>query len=114
MVIIQTILNFFVQFISNPTILIALIALVGLLIRKAPAADCLKGTIKTIVGFTLISSGAGIVQTSIGPLNSCLLYTSAKAASHHPRRNQSLYFRDWRTAAARNHSYASCHSECNS
>lgn len=72
MSIIQTILNFFVQFISNPTILIALIALIGLLIRKAPAADCLKGTIKTIVGFTLISSGAGIVQTSIGPLNTMM------------------------------------------
>ena len=72
MVIIHTILNFFVQFISNPTILIALIALIGLLIRKASAADCLKGTIKTIVGFTLISSGAGIVQTSIGPLNSMM------------------------------------------
>ena len=72
MVIIHTILNFFVQFISNPTILIALIALIGLLIRKVSAADCLKGTIKTIVGFTLISSGAGIVQTSIGPLNSMM------------------------------------------
>lgn len=72
MLIVNTILNVFVQFLSNPTILIALIVLIGLLIQKKSAADCMKGTIKTIVGFTLISSGAGIVQTAIGPLNTMM------------------------------------------
>lgn len=72
MTVINSILDFFVQFISNPSILIALIALIGLLMRKVPPADCMKGTIKTIVGFTLISSGANIVQTSIGPLNTLM------------------------------------------
>lgn len=72
MFIVNTILNIFVQFLSNPTILIALIVLIGLLMQKKSAADCMKGTIKTIVGFTLISSGAGIVQTAIGPLNTMM------------------------------------------
>lgn len=72
MFIVNTILDVFVQFLSNPTILIALIVLIGLLMQKKPAADCIKGTIKTIVGFTLISSGAGIVQTAIGPLNTMM------------------------------------------
>lgn len=72
MFIVNTILDVFVQFLSNPTILIALIVLIGLLMQKKSAADCIKGTIKTIVGFTLISSGAGIVQTAIGPLNTMM------------------------------------------
>ncbi len=72
MSIINIVLDFFVQFISNPTILIALIALIGLLIRKSTPADCLKGTVKTIVGFTLISSGAGIVLSAIEPLNNMM------------------------------------------
>ncbi len=72
MFIVNTILDVFVQFLSNPTILIALIVLIGLLMQKRSAADCIKGTIKTIVGFTLISSGAGIVQTAIGPLNTMM------------------------------------------
>lgn len=72
MFIVNVILNVFVQFLSNPTILIALIVLIGLLMQKKSAADCIKGTIKTIVGFTLISSGAGIVQTAIGPLNTMM------------------------------------------
>lgn len=72
MFIVNVILDVFVQFLSNPTILIALIVLIGLLMQKKPMADCLKGTTKTIVGFTLISSGAGIVQTAIGPLNTLM------------------------------------------
>ena len=72
MAILNIILGVFVQFLSNPTILIALIVLVGLLMQKKNKADCIKGTVKTIVGFTLISSGAGIVQTAITPLNTMM------------------------------------------
>jgi len=75
MLVINAILAFIVQFLSNPTILIALVVLVGLMIQKASFSDCLKGTIKTIVGFTLISSGAGIVIAAITPLNSMMQTT---------------------------------------
>lgn len=68
----EAILNFIVQFLSSPTILIALIVLIGLLIQKKQSQDVIKGTIKTIVGFTLIGSGAGIVSESLTPLNNMM------------------------------------------
>lgn len=69
------ILNFIVQFLSSPTILIALIVLIGLLIQKKPTSDVLKGTIKTIIGFTLIGAGAGVVISSLTPLNNLMAGT---------------------------------------
>ena len=69
MFVIEAILGFIVQFISNPTILIALIVLIGLLIQKKKWNDLLRGTVKTIVGFTLISSGASIVIGSVTPMS---------------------------------------------
>lgn len=47
MVVLNVILGVFVQFLSNPTILIALIVLIGLLMQKKNMADCIKGTVKT-------------------------------------------------------------------
>lgn len=75
MIIVHAFLEFFTQLLSTPTILIGLIVLVGLLIQKKPLTDVVKGTIKTIMGFTLISAGAGVVVTSITPLNSLLTGT---------------------------------------
>ena len=69
------ILKFIEQFLSSPTILIALIVLIGLLIQKKSLPDITKGTIKTIVGFTLISAGAGVVISSLTPLNTLMAGT---------------------------------------
>ena len=69
------VLDFIVQFLSNPTILIALLVMIGLLLQKKDGMDVLKGTLKTIVGFTLISSGSGIVTESLTPLNTLLTGT---------------------------------------
>ena len=69
------ILKFIVQFLSNPTILIALIVMIGLLIQKKRTPDIIKGTIKTIIGFSLISAGAGVVIGSLDPLNTLMSST---------------------------------------
>jgi len=52
---------------STPAILVGLMALLGLCLQKKPATDVIKGTIKTIVGFLVLSAGADFVQT--GSLN---------------------------------------------
>lgn len=51
---------------SVPAVLVGLVALVGLLAQKKSATDCIKGTIKTIMGFIILGAGAGVV---IGSLN---------------------------------------------
>ncbi|WP_440895476.1 PTS ascorbate transporter subunit IIC [Amphibacillus sp. Q70] len=75
MIVIDLFLEFVTQLLSTPTILIGLIALIGLLIQKKPMTDVITGTIKTIMGFLLISAGAGVVINSITPLNDLLSET---------------------------------------
>lgn len=60
-------LDVLVQILSQPAILVALIALVGLLLQRKSAADLMKGTVKTFVGFLVLSAGAGVVVASLDP-----------------------------------------------
>lgn len=75
MSVVNIILEFFVQFLSTPSILIGLIVLIGLIMQKKSLTDTIKGTVKTVMGFTLLSSGAGVVVSSITPLNDLLAGT---------------------------------------
>lgn len=61
------ILNFVQQVLSTPAIFVGLIALLGLLLQKKDAQTCVKGTIKTILGFIVLNAGADVVQQSIIP-----------------------------------------------
>ena len=61
------ILNFIQQVLSTPAIFVGLIALLGLLLQKKDAQSCIKGTIKTILGFIVLNAGADVVQAAIVP-----------------------------------------------
>lgn len=61
------ILNFIQQVLSTPAIFVGLIALLGLALQKKDAQSIIKGTIKTILGFIVLSAGAGVIQDAIIP-----------------------------------------------
>lgn len=61
------ILSFIQQVLSTPAIFVGLIALLGLLLQKKDAQSCIKGTIKTILGFIVLNAGADVVQAAIIP-----------------------------------------------
>ncbi|RKJ50223.1 PTS ascorbate transporter subunit IIC [bacterium 1XD42-54] len=61
------ILQFIQQVLSTPAIFVGLIALLGLLLQRQDVQTCVKGTIKTILGFIVLNAGAGVVQDSIIP-----------------------------------------------
>ena len=63
----QAILNFIVDILSQPAILFALNAIIGLIVQKKPAATITSGTIKTILGFLILSAGADVVVRSLEP-----------------------------------------------
>lgn len=63
----QTILDLIVDVLSQPAILVALIAFIGLVVQKKPASVVTSGTIKTILGFLVLSAGAGVVVQSLEP-----------------------------------------------
>ncbi|MDE7507569.1 PTS ascorbate transporter subunit IIC, partial [Streptococcus agalactiae] len=60
-------LDFLVNIASTPAILVALIAIIGLVLQKKGVPDIVKGGIKTFVGFLVVSGGTGIVQNSLNP-----------------------------------------------
>lgn len=62
-----TVLNFIQEVLSTPSIFVGLLALLGLLLQKKDAQSCIKGTIKTILGFVVLNAGAGVVQQAIVP-----------------------------------------------
>ncbi|MBQ9063682.1 MAG: PTS ascorbate transporter subunit IIC [Eubacterium sp.] len=61
------VLTFIQQILSTPAIFVGLIALLGLLLQKKDAQTCVKGTIKTILGFIVLNAGADVVQKAIIP-----------------------------------------------
>lgn len=50
---------------SQPAVLVGLVALVGLLAQKKPVEQIISGTVKTIIGFLILSGGANIVNSSL-------------------------------------------------
>lgn len=60
-------LKVILDILSVPAILVGLVAMVGLIIQKKQSSQIIQGTIKTIMGFLVLSGGAGIV---VGALSS--------------------------------------------
>ncbi|EHR33565.1 hypothetical protein HMPREF9709_01164 [Helcococcus kunzii ATCC 51366] len=57
------VLLLFQEILSTPAILVGFMALLGLVLQKKSAPNVIKGTIKTIVGFLVLSAGASFLQT---------------------------------------------------
>ncbi|KUI99591.1 PTS ascorbate transporter subunit IIC [Vibrio sp. MEBiC08052] len=51
---------------SEPSVLVGFIALIGLIAQKKSVTECIKGTVKTILGFIILGAGAGLVVGSLG------------------------------------------------
>jgi PTS system ascorbate-specific IIC component len=63
------IINFIVnQILGKPSILVGLVALLGLVLQRKPFHEVLSGTIKTIVGFLIIGIGAGTLLGVLNPM----------------------------------------------
>lgn len=60
-------MKFIINILSTPAILVGLISLLGLILQKKAVEDVIKGTVKTIVGFLVLTAGADFLQT--GSLN---------------------------------------------
>ena len=56
-------LDFIINILATPAICVGLLAMVGLILQGKPVEEVVKGTIKTIVGFLVVSVGASYIQT---------------------------------------------------
>ena len=50
---------------GTPAILVGLFSLIGLLLQKKAVSEVISGTLKTIMGFVILTSGAAIVATTL-------------------------------------------------
>lgn len=63
----QGFLDFLVDIFTKPAVVVALVALVGLIAQRKSFSDTLKGTIRTLVGFLVLAAGAGVVVGALDP-----------------------------------------------
>ena len=49
--------NFLVEFLSTPTIVMGIVALIGLVAMRNSPSTVITGTLKTILGFLVLSAG---------------------------------------------------------
>ncbi len=63
----NAIIDIVLAIVRTPAFMVALIALIGLLLQRKPVADTVKGTIKTFVGFLVLTAGAGVITSSLTP-----------------------------------------------
>jgi len=77
-------ISFITNFLASPMVMLGLIALIGLLFLKKSAGDIISGTLKTMMGYLVLSAGTGIimepinlltklVQTAVGSSESAVL-----------------------------------------
>jgi PTS system ascorbate-specific IIC component len=56
------------EILSEASLLVGLMALIGLLALKKPMSETVTGTLKTILGFLILGGGAGIIIGALDPL----------------------------------------------
>ncbi|MBC8588958.1 PTS ascorbate transporter subunit IIC [Paratissierella segnis] len=61
-------INFIVNVLGDPTIMLGFIALIGLIIQRKKSGDIILGTLKTMMGYLILSAGTGIIGTPINLL----------------------------------------------
>lgn len=51
----------------QPAVIVALISLIGLAVQRKKVSDILQGSVRTLVGFLVLTAGAGVVTSSLAP-----------------------------------------------
>ena len=58
-------LNVLLDILKTPAILVGVFALIGLLLQKKEVSQVISGTLKTVLGFILITAGGNIIISSL-------------------------------------------------
>lgn len=58
-------LNVFLDILATPAILVGVFALIGLLLQKKEVSQVISGTLKTVLGFILITAGGNVIISSL-------------------------------------------------
>ena len=61
--------NFLVEFLSTPTIVMGIVALIGLVAMRNSPSTVITGTLKTILGFLVLSAGSNVICGALANFN---------------------------------------------
>lgn len=65
----EGLLNFIVEFVGTPVIVLGLVALIGLIAQRKTVAEIFVGTLKTMLGFLVMLAGIITLVTALGPIS---------------------------------------------
>src|SRR5690606_29781845 len=68
-------INFITGVISDPAVILGLIACIGLIALRKSSSDVIKGTLETIVAFLILQQGSNIIVNSLVPFSE--MFTNA-------------------------------------
>lgn len=68
----ESLLNFVKSILNQPAFLMGIIACVGLVALKKPGHKILTGTLGPILGYLMLSAGAGVIVANLAPLASMI------------------------------------------
>jgi PTS system ascorbate-specific IIC component len=68
-------LNFITNVLSNPAIILGIIAAIGLIALRKSVSDIIKGTLKVLLGFIILQQGSSIIVSALVPFST--MFTEA-------------------------------------
>jgi PTS system ascorbate-specific IIC component len=68
-------LTFITSILSNPAIILGIIAAVGLIALRKSVSDVIKGTLKVLLGFIILQQGSNIIVSTLIPFST--MFTKA-------------------------------------
>lgn len=64
-----SVIRFLVSLLSQPAVILGIVAFIGLVAQKKSGTDVFKGTMKTIIGFLIFSTGASTMTAALQNFN---------------------------------------------
>jgi len=58
-------ISFITNYLASPMVVLGVVALIGLIILKKPVGEIISGVLKTMMGYTVLSAGTGIIGDPI-------------------------------------------------
>ena len=63
-------LDFIISLMNNASVVLAIVAFLGLVLLKKSASEVIQGTLKTILGFLILSAGSTVICTALSEFSS--------------------------------------------
>ena len=83
MEVLSGIVNFITTYIFNqPFILLSLVAMLGLILQKKPLQDIIVGSLKTGIGYLILSQGTSLLAGIVTPI-ATILKNIPRGGQHH-------------------------------